>query len=260
MAVDLRDQERDISVWDTQRLTLSRLTFGRGLETFPVWMPDGRAIVYSRASGGGIFMRAADQMGQEQTLGGEGYTQFAQSFMPDGKRLLVTQQRSTNDLVLLDVAAGTETAIVDSPFVDGPGDISPDGRWLAYQSNQSGLDQVYVRPLDAQTGGPVQVSPAGGSKPVWARSQRELFYLDADSALTSIPVSTGGAFSAGTQVKIASTRYFSANQARSYDVTPDGSRFLFIKGVAVTQNPATTPVSLIVTLNWFEEIRARLQQ
>jgi serine/threonine-protein kinase len=204
-------------------------------------------------------MRAADGTGQEQTLGVDGYLQFAQSFTPDGKRLLVTQQRSSNDLLLLNLdPAGGETAVVDGPFVDGPGDISPDGRWLAYQSNESGQDQVYVRPLDTQTGGRVQVSPTGGTKPVWAHDQRELFYLDAAGALTVVPVSTTGSFTAGTSVKISSTRYFSANQARSYDVTPDGRRFLFIKGGGATTSPAATPVSLVVTLNWLDEIRAKL--
>ena len=258
-AIDIRDQERDIWVLDIGRETLSRLSFGRGLDTFPVWTPDGRSIVYSRAAGGGLMMRAADGAGQEQTWGDGGYLQFAQSFTPDGKQLLVTQQRSSNDLVLLNMdPAGGETPVVNSPFVDGPGDISPDGRWLAYQSNESGQDQVYVRPLDTQTGGRVQVSAAGGTKPVWARNQRELFYLDAAGALTALPVSTAGSFTSGTPVKISSTRYFSANQARSYDVTPDGRRFLFIKGGAPTANPAATPVSLIVTLNWLDELRAKL--
>src|SRR4029453_16293114 len=102
-----------------------------------------------------------------------------------------------------------QTVLVDSPFVDGPADVSPDGQWLAYQSNESGQDQVYVLPLDTQAGGRVQVSPAGGTKPVWARDQRELFYLDAAGALTAVPVSTAGSFTAGTPVKISSTRYFS---------------------------------------------------
>jgi serine/threonine-protein kinase len=258
-AVDIRDQDRDIWVLDIGRETLSRLSFSRGLDTFPVWTPDGRSIVYSRAAGGSLLIRPADGTGQERALGGDGYLQFAQSFMPDGKRLLVTQQRSSNDLALLNLdPSGGETTVVDGPFTDGPGDISPDGRWLAYQSNESGQDQVYVRPLDTQAGGRVQVSPAGGGKPVWAHNQRELFYLDAAGGLTAVPVSTAGSFTAGPPVKISSTRYFSANQARSYDVTPDGRRFLFIKGGDVSANPAVTPVSLVVTLNWLDEIRAKL--
>jgi serine/threonine-protein kinase len=258
-AVDIRDQDRDIWVLDIGRETLSRLSFSRGLDTFPVWTPDGRSIVYSRAAGGSLLIRPADGTGQERALGGDGYLQFAQSFMPDGKRLLVTQQRSSNDLALLNLdPSGGETTVVDGPFTDGPGDISPDGRWLAYQSNESGQDQVYVRPLDTQAGGRVQVSPAGGGKPVWAHNQRELFYLDAAGGLTAVPVSTAGSFTAGPPVKISSTRYFSANQARSYDVTPVGRRFLFIKGGDVSANPAVTPVSLVVTLNWLDEIRAKL--
>jgi serine/threonine-protein kinase len=258
-AVDIRDQERDVWVWDFARQTLSRLSFGKGLDTFPVWTPDGRKIAYARASAGAILVRSADGTGKEERVGEGEYVQFAQSFTPDGKRLLVTQQRSSNDLALLDMnaASGTATLVVDSPFVDGPGELSPDGRWLAYQSNESGQDQIYVRPLDMPAGR-VQVSQAGGTKPAWARNQRELFYLDAAGALTSVPVSTAGAFTIGAPVTISSTRYFTATQTRSYDVTPDGRRFLFIKDAA--QNPSTTPASLIVTLNWFDEIRTKLRK
>jgi eukaryotic-like serine/threonine-protein kinase len=259
VAVDIRDQERDIWVLDIARETLSRLSFGRGLDTFPVWTPDGRSIVYSRASGGVLLIRAADLSGPEQTRGDGGYLQFAQSFTPDGKQLLVTQQRSSNDLVLLNMEpGGGQTPVVETPFTDGPGDISPDGRWLAYQSNESGQDQVYVRPLNAQSGGRVQVSSTGGTKPVWARNQRELFYIDGAGALTAAPVSITGSFIAGTPTTITSTRYFSATQARSYDVTPDGRRFLFIKGAPSAQNPSVTPVSLVVTLNWLDELREKL--
>ena len=258
-AVDIRDQERDIWVWDIARQTLSRLSFGRALDTFPVWTPDGRKVAYSRAAGGAILVRSADGTGAEERVGDGDYVQFAQSFTPDGKRMLVTQQRSTNDLALLDMdaPAGTGTLVVDSPFVDGPGDISPDGRWLAYQSNESGVDQVYVRRLDSQAGR-VQVSQTGGTKPVWARTQKELFYLDGAGALTSVQIATTPSFTNGPPTKIASARYFSANQARSYDVTPDGRRFLFIKDAA--PNPSATPVSMVVTLNWFDEIRAKLRK
>jgi serine/threonine-protein kinase len=154
---------------------------------------------------------------------------------------------------------GQIAPLVQTMFTEGLGEISPDGRWLAYQSNESGQNQVYVRPFPDVNSGRWQVSPAGGTKPVWARSGRELFYLDDAAGLTTVPIQTTPAFSAGNPTKLFDTRYHSAAQARSYDVSPDGQRFLVIKDMPTgNQTASAASPSMVVVLNWSEELKARL--
>jgi serine/threonine-protein kinase len=137
------------------------------------------------------------------------------------------------------------------------GTFSPDGRWLAYQSNntgQFGQFQVYVRPFPNVNAGRWQVSTGGGTRPVWARNGRELFFLDENSLLTSVTVQTAGAsFSAGKPTKVLQTPYFSDDYVgRTYDVSADGRRFLMVKGDPTADQ--ATP-NMVVVLNWFEELK-----
>lgn len=99
----------------------------------------------------------------------------------------------------------------------------------------------------------MQVTTAGGRTPAWSRDGRELFYLDANNLLTSVQVQTGATFSAGKPMKVLNTAYYPGFGNRSYDVSPDGQRFLMIKESAVEQ-PAATPASFVVVLNWKEEL------
>jgi serine/threonine-protein kinase len=261
IALDIRDQDLDIWVWDLARRTPTRLSSRPGIDSFPVWTPDGGSIAYGGGGGGRLVIRSADGVGAERQLSSNDQVHFAQAFTPDGKQLLTTLQRATNDLVLLPADGSmAATTIIETAGVDGPADISPDGKWLAYQSDESGQNQIYVRPFPNVGDGRWQISPGGGTKPVWSRNrdQRELFYLDASGALTRVPIAPGPPFSAGIPVRLTSTSYFSANQARSYDVTPDGRRFLFIKDGPNVQDPAATPAHIVVTLNWLEEVKSKL--
>ena len=119
-------------------------------------------------------------------------------------------------------------------------EISPDGHWLAYESNESGQNEIYVRPFPKVDEGRVLISTAGGTRPAWARNGREVFYLDAGGLLTSVPILvTGSIVKAGTPTKLLSTRYVAGattigNDLRAYDVSPDGQRFLMIKDNAPT--------------------------
>ena len=138
------------------------------------------------------------------------------------------------------------------------GDISPDGHWLAYQSDDSGQFQIVVRPFPNVDGGRWTISPGGGTKPVWARSGRELFYLDGANALTVVSVHTGPTFSADTPTKLFDGPYLAAGEMdRTYDVSPDGQRFLMIKNAA-GGDQASTPASMIVVVNWVEELKAKV--
>jgi Tol biopolymer transport system component len=142
--------------------------------------------------------------------------------------------------------------LVQTTFTDENGELSPDGHWLAYQSNESGQNQIYVRPFPNVDSGHWQISTSGGTGPLWARSGRELFYLDGTNAMTSVPVRTSPAFSPGNPTKLFGGPYLKA-LGRTYDVSPDGQRFLMIKDNAVGDQ-AVTP-AIVVVLNWAEELK-----
>lgn len=154
--------------------------------------------------------------------------------------------------------------LLQSPNQDFGPEVSPDGRWLAYHSNESGESQVYVRPYPNVDAGRWPISSTGGSRAVWARNGRELFYLDVGGLLTSVAVQARGeSFSASAPAKILSTSYYAGNTTlgldlRAFDVSPDGQRFLMVKdGAASDQTPTSVP-RLIVVLHWFEELKARM--
>jgi hypothetical protein len=141
-------------------------------------------------------------------------------------------------------------------------ELSPDGKWLAYHSNDSGESQVYVRPFPNVNDGRTQVSPAGGTRPAWSRDGRELFYLDKDGFLTSVAVrAEGPAFTAGTPARLLQTKYYAGNTVlgldlRAYDVAPDAQRFLMMKDVE--GEPRAESPKLVVVLNGATELKQRL--
>jgi hypothetical protein len=155
------------------------------------------------------------------------------------------------------IATSAETA-VSIQGAERNGEVSPDGRWLAYQSNESGQYQIYVRPYPDANSGKWQVSTMGGARPLWARSGQELFYAAPDDgALMRVAVERGQAWRTGTPAKLFDNTYawvITANFfGRSYDISADGRRFLAIKPAAV--DPANAPSNLIVVQNWFEELK-----
>jgi Tol biopolymer transport system component len=254
VALDIRDQENDVWIWDFARQTLTRLTFDRSLDIFPVWTPDGARIVFRRVGGNAMWWRAADGTGTEERLHTGG---VPMSVLPDGKSLVLMD---TGDLKLLPLdGKGQSRPLMQTAFTEANAELSPDGRWLAYQSNESGQYQIYVRPFPDVNSGRWQVSPSGGTHQAWARTGRELFYRDAAGALTTVPIQTTPAFSAGNPTKLFDARYHSAMNMRSYDVSPDGRRFLMIKDVpAASQQSDVRPGSIVVVLNWVEELKAKL--
>jgi serine/threonine-protein kinase len=173
----------DIWLWDLSRPTLTRITSDPGLENYPVWTPDGRQIFFSsdRAGARNLFAQAADGTGAITRLTESPNAQFPTSLSPDGTRLVFTEIATAapaGDVLQLRLD-GTRavTPLVQTPFNERNGEVSPDGRWLAYDANDSGRFEVYVRPFPDVTKGVSQVSTDGGSRPLWARNGRELFSL-----------------------------------------------------------------------------------
>ncbi len=235
----------------------------------PVWTPDGRRVIWTSIRSGGnpnLYWQAADGTGVVERLTTNPNAQFPTSISPDATRVALFENTSkAQDLGLLALDGQRRTEpLLQTSAAELNGEISADGRWLAYQSNESGQFEVYVRPFPKVDAGRWQVSTAGGTRPAWARSGRELFYLDRNNLLTAVPVQMTTTFSAGNPTKILDTRYYAGASARGidlrgYDISPDGQRFLMIKENAATDQTSTaTPASMVVVLNWFEELKARV--
>jgi serine/threonine-protein kinase len=154
--------------------------------------------------------------------------------------------------------------LLHGPQSENNGDISPDGKWLAYDSDESKQAEIYVRPFPNVEGGRQQASTGGGTRPLWARSGRELFYdvgtMGASSAkIMAVSVQPGTTLTFGTPQVVVDGRYLTPQAGRTYDVSRDGKRFLMIKDATPpTSSSAPTPSQLVVVLNWTEELKARV--
>jgi serine/threonine-protein kinase len=149
------------------------------------------------------------------------------------------------------------TALVQTPFSDTNADLSHDGRWLVYQSNETGIPEIYVRPFPNVNAGRWQISTGGGSRPVWSKNGPELFYLDSKGAMMSVAVQMTPTFNPGNPTKLFEAPYTVAGPWRSYDVAPDGKRFVMIKDAKVDGQSGSQP-GMVIVLNWIEELKARL--
>ena len=161
---------------------------------------------------------------------------------------------------LLLAGPGTPTPLLVSPRSERNPEVSPDGRWLAYESDESGRFEIYVRPFPSVDAGRWQISNTGGTRPAWARNGRELFYVSADAQMMAVSVSrdSGNAFTYGRPTALFSTSaLYTGLSGRTYDVAADG-RFLLVKqppGAGATENQA-----IVVVENWIDEVRQRLGQ
>jgi serine/threonine-protein kinase len=257
VALDIRDQENDTWIWDFTRRTLLRLTFDPGINRGVAWSPDGKRVAFSAQRDGSenLYWQNADGTGTAERLTTESGVQFPVSFSPDGSYLLFNQPDAPPyDLGMVSMKGEHKTRmILNTPFNELNGEISPDGRWLAYESNESGSVEIYVRPFPDINTGRWQVSTGGGTRPLWARNGRELFYLTGNKMM-AVPVLAGSAFMAGAPQMLFQTNLLSPFAGRSYDVSPDGRRFLIIKDARATDASAA-PSQLVVVLNWMQELR-----
>jgi serine/threonine-protein kinase len=264
LAVQVSDQENDIWVWDFARATLARLTFDPGADNFPVWTPDGSRIIYSSQREGLIsqlYWQTPDGSGGVERLvqtAPSPYGQYAHSIAPDGNQLVFGQG---GDLFVLTLGGERRiTPLVQTEFNEYNGEISPDGRWLAYQSSETSRSEIYVKPFPKVDSGRWQVSTDGGTRPLWSRDSRELFFVTDGRQLMSVAVGgTESVFTSSAPQLLyeVPSRYFLTGAGtfpgRTYDISADGRRFLLMKPSSSTDAaPAVT--QFVVILNWFEEL------
>jgi serine/threonine-protein kinase len=260
IALAVGNPESDIWIWEFSRQTLTRLTFAPETDDFPVWTPDGQQVVFSSRRGGGmsnIYLKAADGTGAVEALTDASADQFSHAFSPDGNHL-VFSEGIQRDLGMLSMEDGRETdRLLATEFSEWSADISPDGRWLAYQSNASGPEEIYVRPFPGVDEGRWQISTGGGSHPLWAPDGRELFYRDGASNVVAVPMRQGPSFQVGTPELVIEGPYIRSDFGRNYDIAPDGERFLMIKSTGEADGAAAQGRVNII-FNWFEELKTRV--
>ncbi|HEX8029990.1 MAG TPA: protein kinase, partial [Vicinamibacterales bacterium] len=267
----------DIWIWEIARKVLTPFTRDKGDDQYPAWTPDGKYIAFSAFGGtrpGGIYVQSVEAAENAQLWMPMSSASAPYAFTPDGKRLIMRETRgsTTDDLMLLtppqgSTMKGTLSPLLATQFAENNAALSPDGRWIALQSNESGAFEIHVRPFPDVDRGRTVVSTSGGTRPVWSRDGKELFYLSGQSpslvGVMRVPVSAGANFSAGAPQRLFQGRYFVSplpgGRGRSFDVMPDGKRFVMIKDVPAP-TATTAAVPFVVVLNWIAELRQPASQ
>jgi eukaryotic-like serine/threonine-protein kinase len=244
---------RNVDIWILQsaRGVTTRLTFGPAFHQAPIWSPDGKQILFSlvRRLSNQLYLKNADGSGSEEKVFDPGHmTANAWDWSRDGKYVLF---RKATELWYL-----TWPERVAKPLLQGKGTVrnaqfSPDGRWIAYASNETGKMEIYVSPFP-NGNGKWQVSRAGGQEPRWRQDGKELFYLSAEGKMMAVPVATGSHFVADSPVALFQTyrpQRVSVLYVFSYDVSDNGQRFLINTKM---DEPNAAPPSVL--LNWASEM------
>jgi serine/threonine protein kinase/Tol biopolymer transport system component len=252
LAVTVEGPKDDIFVFDLQRRTLTRLPL-EGDSRFPAWSPDGKSIAFSSVLNGprSLFRVPADGSRPPEQISQSRDWQTWASYSPDGTELLFTEVNAETgpDLWVLRFGGGQRRPLVATPAVEMHPTLSPDGRFLSYTSNESGREEVYVRPYPG-LGRKWVISSGGGSFPCWARSGREMFYVSGDNKMMMVPVRTEGELTPGTPRPL-----FTMPADGGYTVSPDGRGFAMIK-----RSPKeSAPPQIVVVPGWFEELTAKVR-
>jgi len=262
--VEITGEADDIWMVDLSRGALTRQTFESGEDESAAWMPDGKTIVYASTRAGtprAVYRRRADGVGGEEPLWTGSAHTHVETSTPDGRALILSSAPVAGgqfDLMLLPLEGDRKLKpLVQTRFNEGRARVSPDGRWIAYSSDETGRNEIYVRAFPSLEN-KTQVSTAGGAGAVWAKRGDELFYRMQD-AMMAVRVQPGASFSVGPPRKLFDGKFFAKGpDTGGYDVSRDG-RFLMVKDASVAQSATGTPASLIVVVNWFEDLKARIK-
>ena len=269
LAMDIQEgSQLDVSVYDWQRDTLSRLTFDSASDQWPVWTPDGLRIAFgsdrANKATSNLYWQRADGTGEAERLTESRNTQAPTSWHPSGKYLAFTEQhpQTYNDVMILPLEGdetsgwrpGKPVAFLNGPANETHATFSPDGRWLMYQSNEGGVAEVYVRPFPGP-GGKWQISTGGGLYAAWSRAGKEIFYQKDDGSIwVTTYVAEGNSFRAETPREWSPERMQSLPTAlRAFDLHPDGQRLAVL--MAPEEMAAAKRDHLVFILSFFDELR-----
>jgi Tol biopolymer transport system component len=248
-----------IWLYDLNRDTLTRFTFEGPRNSNPAWTRDGKRIAFLSAKEGpqNLFWQLADGSGGLERLGTSRYTQVPVSYSPDGQLLAFHESNPTTgrDIWILRLSDHQVEPFLQTLFQEGGAQFSPDGRWLAYASNESGRPEIYVQPYPGP-GGKTQISTDGGTEPVWNRNGRELFYRSGDRMM-AVELTAEPSLVVGRPRMLFEGRYKSSpfpQIGNAYDASSDGQRFLMVK----ESDQATSATQINVVQNWFEELKRRV--
>jgi Tol biopolymer transport system component len=254
----------DIWVWDLIRRTLTRLTFVGKSNSAPTWTPDGKRIAFlsserdSLHEKTGVYWKASDGTGADELL--VLFSQLSRYFFPvcwssGGKNLVGTESLDFRnyDITMLSMEGNhARTPLLQEEYSENQPQISPNGHWIAYASNESNNSEIYVRSFPEVNMGRWQISTGGGHDPLWSPQGNELLYLNGDATM-AVSVETEHGFNVVGTPQVL----FRGTYAGPWDISPDGKRFLVIKpsGIPGEKSAAETPGKINVVLNWFEELK-----
>ena len=247
---DDRTNTSDIWVNDVEGRRLTRLTFGPALDSSPIWSPDGTRVAYASSRDGRvqIMTTKADGGGSEEMIAAWPQMMQPTDWSIDGRVLLFTTRHAKTglDVWALPLAGDRKPwPLLQTPFDESDAHVSPDGRWVAYVSNESGLDQIYVRSFP-EAEGRFQISVTGGAHPRWRRDGRELIFVAPDGMLTAVDAMHDSTFRSGNPEPL-----LRLPDATAFTMGPGGEQFL----VLVPNDDASH--SLHVVINWKTELDAR---
>jgi eukaryotic-like serine/threonine-protein kinase len=253
VALDATDPNapRDVWVMDVERAVLSRVTTETTDDWNPAWSPDGTRLIFASAGGKGthIHVKSYTGAGSEDTVF-EGPNEIPTDWSPNGRYIPFSRQKDGGgvDLWVLDTTEKKASPFIESRFDKAQSKISPDGRWIAFTTNDSGTYQIVVQSFPDPTGGKWQITSKGGIEPKWSHDGRELYYLDLDGKLTAVSIKGDKSIEAGKPESLFQTPLTVPRgglpRTHRYDVAPDGKFLIAVPKATATNAP------IVAVMNW----------